>query len=340
MASSVRLPWIDAGRGIAICLVVLYHAARWLDASGWERVNEYVTTLRMPFFFVLSGLLAVRVTTMAWSELWSRRLSLYLWVFVVWEVVGALAYVVGFAIRGTPIGPLGLARDVLVAPLMPVYELWFIWVLAVFCVVARLLRPVPRWIQLLAAAVCSVVALAPGFDLGNLGWNGALRYFVFFLAGMYGRAWLIGWVESSRGWRAASVAVWIGGVVAVQVLGLGGVIGGRFALSVLGVFAGLSLSSFLARWSSLRRLGANTLPVYVGHTPVIIVVSTTLLATLPAETVAGWNLLLCPALGALAIAVSQLAYRRSAPTLLAYLYKAPPFMVSLGSRRWAPMSRS
>ncbi|MFI2570362.1 acyltransferase family protein [Cellulosimicrobium funkei] len=332
-----RLGWVDAGRGIAILLVVLYHSARWLDATGWEQVNGYVTTLRMPFFFVLSGFLARRVVTMGWGELWERRLSLYLWVFVLWEVVGATAYVVGFAIRGAPLGVLSLARDVLLAPFFPMYELWFIWALAVFCVVARLARRVHPAIQVGVAAAPSAIALAPGFDLGNLGWNGLLKYYFFFAAGMYGYRVFLRWVSAAWRWRASAVALWAACVVVAHVSGADQAVGVGFVLSLLGVFAGLALSSAVAGWGALRRLGTNTLPVYVGHTPVIILISSVLVATVP-DVVPAWNAILCPALAAVAVVTAQAFYRMASGTPAQYLFR-PPRAVSragLGSAEPGP----
>ena len=60
-----RVAWVDAGKGLAISLVVLFHSARWLDGLPsdtvvWQTVNDVLATLRLPLFFTLSGLFAAK----------------------------------------------------------------------------------------------------------------------------------------------------------------------------------------------------------------------------------------------------------------------------------------
>ncbi|WP_423462358.1 acyltransferase family protein [Promicromonospora sp. MS192] len=329
-----REAWIDAGRGLAVLLVVVYHAARWFDVAAWEQVNDYLSAVRMPFFFMSSGLLAHRVGArgeggMPWRTLWDRRLRLYLWVFVVWECIGTACYLAGFALRGTPLGFGPMLRDLLLSPVRPQFELWFIWALALFCVLARLLRSVdPRW-HLLVAAVPSVVALTEGFDLGNVGWNGALRYYVFFVCGMQLRSLLLRFTRTPWPVRVAVVAGWAALATVVEVAGLRPVVGMYFVLCVAGVLAGAALGTFLARSAALVRTGTSTLPVYLGHTPVIILGSSVVFALTGSTTlppVAG--LLAVPAATVVATTLSLLLHRWTASSLLRYLYAPPPWTAS------------
>jgi uncharacterized membrane protein YcfT len=324
-----REVWIDAGRGIAVVLVVLYHAARWFDVAAWEQVNDYVSSVRMPFFFMISGLLAYRVGAAgpagsSWRTLWDRRLSLYLWVFVVWECIGTACYLIGFALRGTPLGFGPMLRDLLLSPVRPQFELWFIWALAIFCVLARLLRSLDwRW-HLLGAAVPSVIALTDGFDLGNVGWNGALKYYVFFVCGMHLRALLLRFARTPWAVRAGLVLGWALLATVVEVAGLRSVVGVYFVLCVVGILAGVALGTFLARSAVLVRTGSSTLPVYLGHTPVIILGSSLVFA-LTGSTVlpVAVGLLVVPVAAAVAIVLSWLLHRWTASGPLRYLYVAP-----------------
>lgn len=327
-----REVWIDAGRGIAVLLVVLYHAARWFEVAGWEQLNDYVSSVRMPFFFVISGMLAYRIGVVApvgttWRALWDRRLSLYLWVFVIWEAIGTACYLIGFALRGTPLGFGPMLRDLLLSPVRPQFELWFIWALALFCVAARLLRSVDwRW-HLLAAAVPSVIALTDGFDLGNVGWNGALKYYVFFVCGMHLRGLLLAFARTPWPVRTGLLAGWAILAAVVETTGLRSVVGVYFALCVVGILAGVALGTFLARSAGLVRIGAATLPVYLGHTPVIILGSSLVFA-LTGSTVLPdvVGLLVVPVAAAIAIALSRLLHGWTASGPLRYLYVAPEWL--------------
>ncbi|MEU4361786.1 acyltransferase family protein [Promicromonospora sp. NPDC023987] len=321
--------WIDAGRGLAVILVVLYHAARWFDVSAWEQVNDYVSSVRMPFFFMISGLLAYRVgaaaeTGSSWRTLWDRRLRLYLWVFVIWECVGTACYLIGFALRGTPLGFGPMLRDLLLSPVRPQFELWFIWALALFCVIARLLRSLDwRW-HLLGAAVPSVIVLTDGFDLGNIGWNGALKYYIFFVCGMNLRVLLLRFARTRWAVRAGLLLGWALMATVVEVAGLRSVVGVYFVLCAVGILAGVALGTFLARSAGLVRIGSSTLSVYLGHTPVIIVGSSLVFALIGSTVLPGVaGILAVPVAAAVAIALSWLVHRWTASGPLRYLYVAP-----------------
>jgi uncharacterized membrane protein YcfT len=326
---AVREVWIDAGRGIAVLLVVLYHAARWFGVTEWEQVNDYVSSVRMPFFFMISGMLAYRIGVAGlagttWRTLWDRRLRLYLWVFVIWEVIGTACYLIGFALRGSPLGFGPMLRDLLLAPVRPQFELWFIWALALFCVTARLLRSLDwRW-HLMVAVVPSVIALTDGFDLGNVGWNGALKYYAFFVCGMHLRELLLRFARTPWQTRASLLLGWALLAAIVEVAGLRSVVGVYFVLCVVGILAGVALGTFLARSAVLARIGSTTLPVYLGHTPVIIFGSSLVVALTGSAAPPGLpGLLLVPAAAAAAIGLSWLAHRWTASGPLRYLYAIP-----------------
>lgn len=338
-AVSGRETWIDAGRGIAVVLVVLYHAARWFDVAEWEQINGYVSSVRMPFFFVISGMLAYRVGTAGqsgttWRALWDRRLSLYLWVFVIWEGIGTACYLIGFAVQGTPLGFGPMLRDLLMAPVRPQFELWFIWALALFCVVARLLRSLDwRW-HLVVAAVPSAIALTDGFDLGNVGWNGALKYYAFFVCGIHLRVLLLRFARTSWPVRAGLLLGWALLATVVEVAGLRSVVGVYFVLCTVGILAGVALGTFLVRSAILVRIGSSTLPVYLGHTPVIILGSSLLIGLTGTAVPPGTSgLLVVPAAAAAAAALAWFARGWTASGPLRYLYVVPDRLTTGQGRR-------
>lgn len=299
--------WIDAGRGLAIVMVVLFHAANWLSVAGadvgaWIEANYVVSTLRMPLFFALSGLFARKWVSGPWRRLWDVKLRLYLWVFLVWTVIGSFAFVAGVRMKGE--GSLGTAVvPIFLALGMPRLELWFIWALALFFVVARLTVKVPVAVQLVVAALASAVALS-GWETASPGWSGAVKYYAFFLVGLHLRDTVLR-IGSSQRWGVGigAVVLWAAVSVILWQQNLREVPGLYFLNCVLGVAAGISVARVLARSQVVRSMGAKTLPIYLAHTPIIVTMAVVLhLAGVPDGPVMA--VLLPPLFVALAVAAA------------------------------------
>jgi uncharacterized membrane protein YcfT len=280
VGAAPRLDWVDQGRGLAICLVVLFHAANWLlaagaDVRGWLEFNLVASSLRMPLFFVLSGLFAAKWLRGSWRDLWTRKVRLFVWVFCLWTVIGVGAFMLGVRVMLGEGSLRGILLTLVLAPVMPKLELWFIWALALFFVAAKATRRVPPAVQLAVAGVGAAVALS-GWVTQSPGWSGAVKYYAFFLFGIYGRDLVLRLGSSTR--RSAAAA-WVGGWLVVSLVlwrfDLREVPGAYFVNCVLGVGAGVVVSRFV-RVPVLRRVGARTLPIYLTHTPVIMVVCSAL----------------------------------------------------------------
>ena len=280
-----RLAWPDAARGLAIGLVVLYHATNWTWSTGYEvsvlrEVNETLRSLRMPLFFAVAGMFAGKWMTVPWSRLARGKLLFFAWVFVLWEPISLVVrlltgyYQVADADWGT------LVHELAWAPLIPRSELWFVWTLAAFFVIARALRRVPVAVQLGVAAGVSGWALA-GWEPESIAWRGTAQFLLFFLAGLHLRPLLERFAERVTWfWAVAAVAVWLGIQTAVRELGVADVPGLYLLANIAGVPAGVAVSvlasrvpgtRYLPRSLGLQWLGARTLPVFVTHTSVVLV---------------------------------------------------------------------
>ncbi len=313
MPEQSRVQWVDAGRGLAILLVALYHSARWLseigvDTAAWQTVNAGLATLRMPVFFTISGMFARKWTTGSWSALLSGKVFFLAWVFVAWEVIGTVFFYLGNLLIGQRLGVLSTLRALLLAPVLPLLELWFIWALAWFFVVARAIAALPGWVQLAASGILSVVALTLWYAQ-TTGPTGAAKFFFFFLVGQHLRE-VLHRVANFR----VSVAVpvfMLWAVVSTLSAGFGlmAVPGWFFLNCCLGVVAGISLARLGARLRLLRYLGSNTLPVYVAHTPIILAGVATI--HLLGLTISGADVVATPLMAAIAVA-GALGLRTSA----------------------------
>jgi uncharacterized membrane protein YcfT len=282
-STSARLAWPDAARGLAIGLVVLYHATNWTWSTGYEvsvlrDVNETLRSLRMPLFFAVAGMFAAKWTTVPWSRLARGKLLFFAWVFVLWEPISLLVRLVTGYYQAADADWGTLAHDLAWSPLVPRSELWFIWTLAAFFVIARALRRVPVPVQLVAAAGVSGWALA-GWEPESIAWRGTAQFVLFFLGGLHLRPLLERFAERiTWHWAVGALAVWFGIQLAVRELGLADVPGFYLLANVAGVPAGVAVSAlasrvpgarYLPRSLGLQWLGARTLPVFVTHTPVV-----------------------------------------------------------------------
>lgn len=302
-ATKRRLPWVDAARGISIFLVVMVHTVHWLGSAGMETTPaldaaiEPFTQMRMPLFFFASGLLATKWLQAPWSNLLRSKVAVLAWTFLIWQVsVFAYKAIGGTVLPAEDGDLLGQVARVLVSPIRPNGELWFLWALALFFITGRVVKDWPPLATVTVAAVVSVIwsGIAQpvlGADLMRLMGPGLSKfpmYFVFFIgAALYSR--------SLRD-LVARVPIWVAVVVAVAWAALFGWLdvlamapffpGLAFAGQVAGVVGGLSFAVLLQWFRPLTYLGQNTLVVYLSHTLFIVLIACALY--LGGTLVEGW----------------------------------------------------
>lgn len=282
-----RLDAVDAARAISILLVVLLHARIVLGGVGAHAgvvasIDDVAGHLRIPLFFAASGLFAARWASASWRELFGGRLAPLTWVFLAWQPA-VLVYKLAeswllhdeFADRwGWQVAQL------LTSVARPVGELWFLWALAVFLVLAKLTVRVPLALRLgipAAASYAWIAMVEPvlGRDVREgmgAGWDGVVKYFVFFLAAVVFSVRIRAFVAATPRWAAALVfAGWLALTIAVIQGGVP-VPWVRWPLFVLGAVAGFALGRMLDPIRPLCALGRRTLPVYVAHLPIIVAI--------------------------------------------------------------------
>lgn len=338
-----RVEWVDAGRGVAILLVIFYHTARWLHEAGfvvdgWLEINDTVASMRLPLFFVMAGLFAQKWMTATWGRLWSGKLSLYVWVYLVWSVIATFTFMLGLHFQGAQGNYFYQFVNLLWVAVLPRFELWFIWALTLFYSIARLSRRVPVAAQLIASGVLSVIALSGTFAAWNSGWSGSAKYYFFFLLGLLLRERLFRWSgRVAVPVLIAAFVVWLAAAIMGTAAGWNAVPGYYFVCCLLGLVAGLGISKALVRVPGARYLGSRTLPVYLTHTSVILVGSWVLWHAVDVLGTPAWGWALVPALAACAVAASlglARAVRGRPPA--EYLYEQPPWFAHA---RPAPSTR-
>lgn len=333
-----RETWVDAAKGISILLVVMVHARSWMAVAGIEAgpvMNEFIRAsnhMRMPLFFFAAGLFATKWIARPWRTLVNGKIATLVWVFLVWQVaMFAYKTFAGFTLPDqADAGIVSQAFRVIVSPLRPNAELWFLWALAIYFVVSKLIiRMGALWAVLLAAGVSVIWS---GFVLNALG-ESTVRlmgpgleklpmYFVFFVAAAAFSPQVLRQVRASRApiaavYLVAWVVVFLVLDVRQAVIGVPGV---EFVTQCAGLVAGVAVSVLLAWVSPLRTLGQKTLPVYVTHTTFIVLLASALYATDLGqgpwwlEGLMVWGVLAC------AVALGLLLFRYTEKT---FLFQAP-----------------
>lgn len=140
-----RALWIDALRGVAILLVMVWHALvigndqRVQHGPIWE-TSVVLQGLRMPTLFFLSGLLLPRALDKpVGSYIWGKWINL-VWPYLVWQLIALVQAPELSLIRLTDWGPHNY--------------LWFMFYLMVYFAVALVLR----WVSPLAMLTLALVA--------------------------------------------------------------------------------------------------------------------------------------------------------------------------------------
>jgi uncharacterized membrane protein YcfT len=179
--AAARNAWVDAAKGLCIILVVLFHSTLGVEKDigqlTWmNAVIEWARPFRMPDFFLISGLfLGARILSP-----WRSYLDSKVWHFVYFYL---LWYHIHFALRLAPlvkeIGVEMAALKYLEGYVNPFGSLWFIYVLALYCIVVKLIRGYPAWLVTGIGLAAHVLAPHTGVFLVDE----FLSRFVFFHVG-------------------------------------------------------------------------------------------------------------------------------------------------------------
>jgi uncharacterized membrane protein YcfT len=271
--TAARLDWIDAAKGLSILLVVAHHAVWFLQRSGQApaavvMANEALASLRMPLFFLASGLLAAGPLAAPWRVVLHKRVAFFLYLYVIWTVIRFTFFATVVPPEVDPddsADPLGFV----LALVLPGPSMWFLYALAVFAVVTKLARPLPVWLQLGVTGALSALVGAGMVDFGDTRWTYMSRFLFFFLLGCYARELATRLAAATSLLRvvAGGVACVAAAGVAVA-LGLRAVPGVALALQCLAVGSGVLLAAWVARYRFGRPLvvlGTLTLPIYLIH---------------------------------------------------------------------------
>ena len=291
-ASVTRAAWGDAAKGLLIVLVVFWHVVLktylqvdWrigIPIPGvWGLASDMIWPFLMPLFLFLSGCFAADALKRPWAAVLRPRVLRFLYLYLLWTLIHMAAM---WAFPDFPtLVPRSVSEFVEALTISPP-NTWYLYALALYFLVARGLDRVPRWLLVAVAAAVSVAVAAGLVDVVSN--RGSLLYnLVFFLVGAYLAPRVRSFTARPR--RLVAAALTAGYLVAyalMRVTGTEQTPGVWPAVSALGVAMGLAVAPLLPGvrllGPGLTWLGARTLPIYLIHMPLLVLVDAALVEPL------------------------------------------------------------
>lgn len=196
LTDMTRIDWVDIAKGFCILLVVMMHATLGVEkATGAPTVLngfiEWAKPFRMPDFFLISGLFLASRIDRPWRGYLDTKVAYFAYFYVIWLTIQ-------FAMKAPGmIGADGVEATLiayLTGLVQPWGTLWFIYMLAVFFVTAKLLNGAPKALVWAAAAMIYLAAPHTGWLLID---EFAAR-FVFFYTGYWAAPLIFRYAEAVK----------------------------------------------------------------------------------------------------------------------------------------------
>jgi uncharacterized membrane protein YcfT len=263
-----RVAWVDIAKGLCILLVVMMHATLGVEkATGQDTVLngfiEWAKPFRMPDFFLISGLFLAARINRPWRPYLDSKVLYFAYFYVLWLTIQFVVKAPGMVAED---GAGTTLAAYLTGLVQPWGTLWFIYMLAVFFVAAKLLAGAPK--ALVWAAATMIYFAAP-----HTGWliiDEFAARFVFFFTGYWAAPYIFRFADEVASQPAAIVAGCLAAWAALNWLavenGLAFATGLDLWVSFAGVaavvgFAVLLVPTWLGR--TLAMLGRNSIKIYL-----------------------------------------------------------------------------
>jgi len=265
-----RIDWVDFSKGICIILVVLLNATYGVEqATGtitvFNAFNEWARPFRMPDFFFIAGLFLMRRIDRPWRSYFDTKVVHFAYFYVIWMTIWYAARLPQY------IGEMGLESALLLylmSFIEPLGSLWFIYMLAVFFVAAKLMKSQPVWLVFAGAALLHTLQIDSGWRVID---EFASR-FVYFYAGFVFAPLAFAIAQHLSAQKGSSLitglTIWAvvnGWLVTGQWAQLPGI---SIVLGFIGTGAVITAGVLLSKTrlgEPVRYLGSNTLVVFLSY---------------------------------------------------------------------------
>jgi len=176
-----RIGWVDFSKGICIILVVLLNTTYGVEkATGtvtlFNSFNDWARPFRMPDFFFIAGLFLMRRIDRPWRSYLDTKVIHFAYFYIIWMTIWYVVRLPQYIEAGGLEGALLLYLKSYVEPLG---SLWFIYMLSVFFVAAKLTRPLPVWLVFGVGALLHTLQI----DTGSRVIDEFSSRFIYFYAG-------------------------------------------------------------------------------------------------------------------------------------------------------------
>ena len=282
--SRPRIEWMDLVKGTTVLIVVLFHTVMHMQAitrddeatSLWVTSTNVLEPMRMPLFFLVSGMLAAGAVARPWHVSRGRTYGMA-YLYVLWSAIFFL--VVSVVLQA------GLVTSIREFPghlLVGGSGYWYLYALLLYFVVAKALRRYPAWI-IVAIAIALNLLRAPVAQWNrdfavNIDASSAMTSIVtnlvFFLVGVYYKE-LLGQITRWASWRwvalllapAIGYGIWRSGSPSILEQTY-------LPISLLWIVACVMAAHLLVRSQGPRKFGtffgSRTLPVFVVQFPLLM----------------------------------------------------------------------
>ena len=348
-AAQHRLDWVDAAKGLCIIMVVIMHSTLGVEKDlgqlTWlHTLVDWARPFRMPDFFLISGLFLAARIDRPWRSYFETKVAHFAYFYLLWFHIHFF-----LRLRGTisEVGVEGALWLYAEAYFDPFGSLWFIYLLAVYFLVAKLVHRAPKSLVLTAGVVMHAFAPHTGIFLVDEFMN----RFVFFYTGyacapaIFALAHhalqlrlpvlliILGmWATINTFAVSTGASQWAGLDLVVSGFGIGGVV--VFSVLVTAPAARHSLRSYLG--PALLYCGRHSIVIYLAFT--IFMAATRVLLIKIAPGLDGGMISLASA--AAGLGGSLLLHLWVRRTRLAFLFERPawtarwlghaPYKVSIG----------
>lgn len=275
-AAKRRVDWADSAKGLSIIGVCLMHVVTAVPGgtdTAWGVFSAFLDPLRMPLFFLVSGLFAHRVITRDLEDLWFRRLWFLLIPYLFYTPVQA-------GIR------LNISNDLTAFNLVKAIVLgdpglWFLYTLMLYNIGAVLLRRQPPWLALMMSTVPLFIGAFSGLVVEQ-SFRQAMMYAPVFFLGLHFRTFFF--ALSRRATHLPTIAGVVLLFVAWEMVYRAvnnaiftewseTVAGQSAILTLVRTFTAVPFGVIIAVWIShtpllsnfVNFVGRNTLPIYCSH---------------------------------------------------------------------------
>lgn len=305
-AGAKRVAWADTTKGFSILAVCLMHVVTMVPGgmeTSWGIAKVVLDPLRMPLFFLVSGLFAHRVIERSLPDLWFRRLWFLLVPYLVFTPVVAAnrLYIDGKLFTNPPptiTAPSRIPGIPVRLDLQTIFAhmdysamfkaivfgdpgLWFLYALILYNLAAWCVRKLPAWLAVTLSFVPAYMGCVAGY-MSHQGIRQVLTYLPVFFIGLFFRRMIFRLAH-----HAFSLPVAAGALVLFVMSELANytlertvfaewndtVAAVTVGTGLLRIFAAIPFGIVFAAWltqtpivaPALKAIGRHTLPIYVSH---------------------------------------------------------------------------